>query len=231
MLSRRAVNRRGYIFEGNALQGLVDLVRTANATLRECRKPIGTANADVLLPCQMVNERPIVVGLARAKCLFHGVQNKVRGHRSADAPANNTAGEYVDHEGHVQPALPGRNIGEITLQRARHLVCRYRGAFPLAPAPLQAKLLHQSFDRAAHHRHAFTVHLFQDSVRALDLHIVLTDPFDRRPQALIANCTGVSPRWITKPCDMTPVTRRGDLQDLAGRLDPEGTAMLIDKSI
>src|SRR5512140_3076423 len=64
--------------------------------------------------------------------------------------SNHTAGEHVDHEGHVQPALPGRNIGEIThpqlvgprgvelaldaIQRARHRVLRYRGALLLAPA-------------------------------------------------------------------------------------------------
>ena len=45
--------------------------------------------------------------------MLQGIQNKVGVHGVADPPAHNAPGVHVDHEGHVQPALPGRDIGEV----------------------------------------------------------------------------------------------------------------------
>lgn len=42
-------------------------------------------------------------------------------------------------------------------------------------------------------------------------------------------CSGAAPTRLTQQRRVPPVARRGDLQDLADRLDPEGTAMLVDE--
>ncbi len=56
----------------------------------------------------MVYQGSVIARAPRVKRLFKCIQNEVRGHRGADAPADNTASEHVDHEGHIQPALPRR---------------------------------------------------------------------------------------------------------------------------
>jgi hypothetical protein len=61
--------------------------------------------------------------------------------------------------------------------------------------------------------------------------ISLPDALDLGPQKLIAFRAGSVPRRIAKPCCITPVARRGNPQDLADRLDPEGVAMLIDEGL
>ena len=42
-----------------------------------------------------------------------GIEDEVGGHRTAHAPADDAPCEHVHDEGHVQPALPGRDIGEV----------------------------------------------------------------------------------------------------------------------
>src|SRR3546814_12562576 len=70
-------------------------------------------------------------------------------HGTADTPAHNPAGKYVNDEGHIQPALPGRYIGTIRhpqligtvgielaidiVTRARCCGVGYGGAQRLAP--------------------------------------------------------------------------------------------------
>ena len=44
--------------------------------------------------------------------LFQRVQNQFGVHRARHPPANDTPGEYVDHEGHVDEAGPGREWSE-----------------------------------------------------------------------------------------------------------------------
>ncbi|SOT45945.1 hypothetical protein F01_550105 [Burkholderia cenocepacia] len=56
----------------------------------------------------VVYQSPVLARLAGVQRLLKCIQNKVRGHRRAGAPANNTAGEHVDQECYVQPALPCR---------------------------------------------------------------------------------------------------------------------------
>ena len=38
-------------------------------------------------------------------------------------------------------------------------------------------------------------------------------------------------RWIALACSMTPVCRRGDLQCMADRLDPESRAVLVNEGV
>jgi hypothetical protein len=59
----------------------------------------------------------------------------------------------------------------------------------------------------------------------------LPDTLDLGPQMFIAYRTSAAARRIAKLCSMASVTRRGNPQDLADRLDPEGVAMLIDEGL
>jgi hypothetical protein len=59
----------------------------------------------------------------------------------------------------------------------------------------------------------------------------LPDTLDLGPQMFIAYRTSAAARRIAKLCSMAPVARRGNPQDLADRLDPEGVAMLIDEGL
>ncbi|MET3759415.1 hypothetical protein ABID08_006806 [Rhizobium binae] len=47
------------------------------------------------------------------KCLFESIEDKPGMCRSAYAPTDDAPSESVDHEGHVNEALPGSDIGEI----------------------------------------------------------------------------------------------------------------------
>ena len=47
------------------------------------------------------------------QCLLQGVEHKAGLRSAADPPADDTPGESVDHEGHVDEARPGGNIGKI----------------------------------------------------------------------------------------------------------------------
>jgi hypothetical protein len=55
----------------------------------------------------MMNQGAIALGLPGIQRLLQGIQNELRMHGAADPPTHNAPGIYVDHEGHVQPALPG----------------------------------------------------------------------------------------------------------------------------
>ncbi len=49
----------------------------------------------------MVYQGSVVARVPRVKRLFKCIQNELRSHGGADALADNTASEHVDHEGHV----------------------------------------------------------------------------------------------------------------------------------
>ncbi|MET3776730.1 hypothetical protein ABID20_002305 [Rhizobium alvei] len=53
------------------------------------------------------------------ECLVQCVEDKTRLRRPACPPANDAAGEGVDHESNVYEALPGRDICEIGYGTAR----------------------------------------------------------------------------------------------------------------
>ena len=64
-------------------------------------------------PVGMMNQCAIPLRLPGVQGLLQGIQNKVRVHGAAHSPTHNAPGVYVDDEGDVQPALPGRYISEI----------------------------------------------------------------------------------------------------------------------
>ena len=45
---------------------------------------------------------------------LQGVEGQVGSQRRRDLPADDDAGEHVEHEGHVDDARPGRAVGEVT---------------------------------------------------------------------------------------------------------------------
>lgn len=47
------------------------------------------------------------------QCLLQGIQHKIGLHAGTDSPANDPSRKHLDHEGHVQPASPGRHIREV----------------------------------------------------------------------------------------------------------------------
>ncbi len=74
------------------------------------RRPVESALSP---PIGVVYQGPIVARLARVQRLFERIQNEVRAHRRTDAPTDDATGKHVDHERHVQPTLPCRDIGEV----------------------------------------------------------------------------------------------------------------------
>lgn len=136
-------------------------------------------------------------------------------------------------------AEAGRRVPANTLelpvdpvQRARGTRISSRRADPLAANRATRTLqFHQPRDRTACHRNTFPIHLFPDLRHTVDLHIGLPDTLDLRLQKLVAFGADAASGRISKLCSMTSVTRRGNLQDLADRLDPKGVAMLIDEGL
>src|ERR1700710_3125017 len=197
-------------------------------------------------PIRMVNQATVLLWLACPESLLQCIKYKVRAHRTADAPANNTPGKDVDHKGHVQPTLPGRYIGEIRnpqlvrplrselpidpVQRIGRLVVADRRAHHLAAHhTAQSLTTHQSFDGASRDRSTFTGQLTPDLISAVDPHIGLPDALDLRHQFVVAPSTRRSQRGVSPLIDVTAVSRRGNLQHFADRLDPMSVAVRVDE--
>ena len=140
----------------------------------------------------------VLPGLARMQGLLQRIEHEVGVHRTTDPPADDAPGEHVDHEGHVQPALPGRDVGEVRdpelvgsigLELAVDPIpgSRLRGrdgrAYGLATAgAAQPLAAHQPLHGAAGHRHAFALQLAPDLVGAVDLQVGVPDALDVRHQ-------------------------------------------------
>ncbi len=89
-------------------------------------------------------------GLPVKQGLLLRIEHKVCAHGGAHPPALDAPDKYIDHKGHVLPALPGADVGgalhpqlvgpvgfELTVdpvQRAWSCFVRDRGADDLAPA-------------------------------------------------------------------------------------------------
>lgn len=208
---------------------------------------LAVANRHVLRPAiAMVNQGAVTLRLARVECLFQCIENEVGLHRAADAPANDASGEHVNDEGHVEPALPGRDVGEIRhpklvrplglelpidpVQWARRFAVADRRAHHLAAHhAAQALPPHQSLDRASRHRHALTHELPPDLVSTVDLKVDHPDALDLRYQSIITLRSGTALQRIALKHPMVSISRRGDLQNLADRLDPVRVTVRVNK--
>lgn len=133
--------------------------------------------------------------LACVQSLLQGVQDEVGPCRRRGPPADDPAGEYVDHEGDVDEALPGRDVGEVAdpqlvgppglevpadvIQRARGVGVADRGAHAFAANdPAQAQALHQALDGAAGYVEAFPAQLPPHLAHAVDPEILVPDTLD-----------------------------------------------------
>lgn len=168
----------------------------------------------------MMNERIIPVGMVGVERLFQRFQHEARVHRAAYPPADNAYCEDVDDEGHVHPALPGRDVGEVR-----------------DPEPLGAIRLELSADRVERTRcrsvgRRGTRHLaLSDTPPAYGAHEPLTGQrATAMPSRFIWRQTLSAPR-IAHRGGMFPVGGRSDPQDLTGRLDPVSSAVLIDLGV
>jgi len=136
--------------------------------------------------------------------------------------------KYINHKGHIDKALPGRDIGKVghpeligplclelamdPVQRARCGCVAIGYLHDLAPPhTTQAGAAHQAFDGAAGGLEALAPQLAPDLFRAIHLHIGLPNTFNLRGQHLITLGTGAAQRRIALLRSVTPVAGRGDL--------------------
>ena len=77
-------------------------------------KALGVADADILGPAiRMMHEPAAMKGPPFVQGLFKSIEDEARMCRPAHPPADDAAGIGVDHEGDVDEARPGADIGEI----------------------------------------------------------------------------------------------------------------------
>ena len=151
-----------------------------------------------------------------------GIQDKLRVHGAAHTPAHDAPCVHVDHKDHVQPALPGRNIGEIRYPGLVGPICLELtadpvlrtgclhvadgGAYHLAAArALQHQAFHQTLHRAAGNAKTFALHLFPDFVCTVDLFVGLSDALDVSNQRLVTLGTRAAQLGIALMGGMAPI--------------------------
>ena len=217
--------------------------RLINTSIKVLRRPVESA---LRATVGVMHQAVIALWLPRIQCLLQRIENKVGLHRAADTPTDDAPGEHVDHEGDVLPSLPRGDVGEVRdpefigtfgaelpidfVQRTRGLAVTAGRAHDLAsPYPLQSDAAHQSFDGTTRHSRSLASQLTPDFHRAIDLHVGLPDTRDLRSKEIVAVGTRTPLSWIAPKRRIPSVTGRGDLQDLADRLDPERIPMRINQ--
>lgn len=108
---RSAVDQLGLVEAVDALGECV-VIAVAFAAHRWFDAGLGqtlaVADGHVLRPAvAVVDQGTVPLWLACVEGLLQGVEYEVSLHRSADTPTDDTPGEHVDDERHVELALPG----------------------------------------------------------------------------------------------------------------------------
>jgi hypothetical protein len=170
----------------------------------------------------MTDQAPVTLRLAGVQRLLQRIEHEVRAHRTAHPPTHDAPCVHVDHEGHIQPALPGRDVGEVRdpeligpvgpehtvdpVQRAWLPSVADRGAHHLATAhALQAQAPHQPLDRAARNGDAFAVELLPDLVGAVDLHVGVPHALDVRHQDIVTLSSGAASLRVALFAGVAPI--------------------------
>src|SRR5215213_804847 len=208
---------------------------------------LGVANRHVLpTAIRMVHETATLDGSARVKGLLQGIQHEAGVSAPRDPPAYDPTSIGIDHEGHVDEAGPGRDVGEVrdpehvwarrlelpvdAIERARRGLVADRGPHRLAPhGPLQAHGPHQPRHRAARHPDPLPAELSPDLADAIDPEVLLIHPPDLDHQRCIPPGSRRQPLRIGAPGGMGVIRRWGDRQHAADRLDPVDGAMRVDE--
>lgn len=97
-------------------QGVVIAVApAANRRPYTClSEPLSVSNGDLLrASVRMMNETVRAPRLTVVQRLLQRIEHEVGSHGAADPPADNAPGKQVNHEGHVEPTLPGRNVSKV----------------------------------------------------------------------------------------------------------------------
>jgi hypothetical protein len=119
------------------------------------------------------------------------------------APADDATGIGVDDEGDIDEARPGADRGEVRepkhvrrrrmedpvhmIERAWRSLVGHRGAQGLAADnTVQTRAAHQARHGAASELASFSLHLPPDLAHAIDLEVLVENPFDLRQQGGIA---------------------------------------------
>ena len=186
-------------------------------------------------------------GLAIVQCLLQRVEHEAGVRRPRHAPADDAAGVGVDDERDVDEAGPRRDVGEVrdpqhvrpwcpepaidVIERTgRGLVAHRRAHPPAADHPLQSHFLHQPRHRAAGHVVPFPQQLPPDLAHAVDLEVLIENPFDLDAEHDVALDARRCRLRLGAAGDVGVVCRRGDRQHLADRLDPVVVAVRIDEA-
>ena len=93
----------------------------------------------------------------------------------------------------------------------------------------QPQLAYQPLHCAAGYPYAFSVHLFPDLVCTVHLPVGMPDPLNLGHQMPVLLGAIASDLRVASACGMQAVTRWGNLQEFADRLDPEGVAVAVDE--
>ena len=176
-----------------------------------------------------------------------GVEHEARVRRARYAPADDATGVGVDDERDVDEALPRRDVGEVrdpqhvrpwrpelainVIERTGRGAIAHRRAYTAAADhSLQSHFLHQSRHRAAADVVPFPEQLAPDFAHAVDLEVLIENPFDLDAEHDVALDARRCCLWLGAPGNMGVVGRRGDLNNSADRLDPVFVAVRIDEA-
>src|SRR5262249_37411437 len=225
------------------------VVRVADAADRRLDagllQALSVTNREILAAPVAVMNHALGVG-ASPQRLLERIQDQVGVHRASDAPADDAARKHIDDESHVDEPRPGRDVCEIgdpelirpngselaldQICRIIRLVTADRGS-ALAPthSPLQPNRSHQSFDATAGDGDALPAELSPDLACAVDLEVPIPDALDLLRNLDIAPNPRRQPLRLRLSRLVLVVSRWGDRQLRADRLDPILTPMLVDE--
>src|SRR5690606_28986439 len=148
-------------------------------------KPLGVPDRQVLRTAIAVMDQLIPFRHSFVHGLFQCIENQIGTRRTRGPPADDAPGEDVNHEGDIDKATPGRDVGEVRdpqlvrplgVEVALHLIARtwqcrvrQRGFNRLAAyrSP-QSHPRHQAFNGATCDIPGFAVQLYPDFAGAVD---------------------------------------------------------------
>src|SRR5690606_26251334 len=71
------------------------------------------ANGDILSASVTVVNQATTLWFTLMQRLLQCIQHELGVHAGADLPAHNPSCKDIHHEGHIQPTLPGGDVGEV----------------------------------------------------------------------------------------------------------------------
>ena len=189
-----------------------------------------------------MHEGDVGAGGAQPQRHPQGVEDEVGAHVGRQLPADDLAGEDVDHEGEEDHPRLGAQVGEVgdpkrigalgrevaidqvgAATALRIGRCRAPGPSPPLGA-LDARLTHQALHRAAGDPLAAAQKLLPGAPRSVGLVVAGVDELDLGEQALV-----LGPAGRAAPSSPLVVGGGRHLEGLADRLDPEVLAVLFDE--